>query len=102
MVNQQLSKGNNRLDLTGSIVGGEVKSRRTGHSISLTVPKAVKPKDGVVYTTFALPDGTLVYRPKAVNTDNPWLDGEYDHYDFEDALDDGLNYSNEQRVGKEL
>lgn len=50
------------------------------------------------------PDETIAYKPKAQSQGdkNPWVNGEYDHYDFHEALDHGLDYSDEKRVGKEL
>lgn len=92
------------LDPAEGVFAGEVKTRKTGNSISLTVPKTAKPKDGIQYNTIVFQDGTIVYKPipQSQEDKNPWLDGEYDHYDFRDALDHGLNYSDEKRIGKEL
>lgn len=94
------------LNPADAVFAGEVKTRKTGNSISLTVPKTVKPRDGVQYTTIVFPDGTIVYKPnpqpEPEADKNPWLDGEYDHYDFKDALDHGMDYSDEDRTGREL
>ncbi|MFT8411770.1 MAG: hypothetical protein ABF743_13825 [Schleiferilactobacillus perolens] len=51
------------LDPAEGVFAGEVKTRKTGNSISLTVPKTAKPKDGIQYNTIVFPDGTIVYKP---------------------------------------
>lgn len=92
------------LDPAEGVFVGRVKTRKTGNSISLTVPKAAKLRDGVQYNTFVFPDGTIVYKPKlrSQGDESPWENGEYDHYDFREALSHGLDYSDEKRVGREL
>lgn len=45
------------------VILGKVKSRKSGHSISLTVPANANPKEGIWYTAAYYSDGTLVYRP---------------------------------------
>lgn len=92
------------LDPAEGVFAGKVKTQKVGNSISLPVPRTVKIRDGIQYNTIVFPDGTIVYKPKpqSQGDENPWLDGEYDHCDFREALDHGLNYSDEKRAGKEL
>ncbi|KRM40422.1 hypothetical protein FD47_GL002826 [Lentilactobacillus parafarraginis DSM 18390 = JCM 14109] len=77
---------------------GEFSTRKTGNSLTLTVPKAAGVPAGKRFVLVAKDDGTLEYR--AVHG-NPWLDGEYDDIDFRAELNDVGNYGQQSPIGKE-
>ena len=77
---------------------GTFTVRKTGNSLSLTIPKELGVVSEDIYM-LTENDGTLVYTPQ--KNDNPWTSGEYDYYNFKKDLEEvensGINYS----VGKE-
>ncbi|GHP13302.1 hypothetical protein YK48G_07270 [Lentilactobacillus fungorum] len=77
---------------------GEFATRRTGNSLTLTVPKSAGIPAGKRFVLIIKEDGTLEYRAAK---DNPWLDGEYADIDFKAELNDVGNYGQEPPIGKE-
>ncbi|WP_125582232.1 hypothetical protein [Levilactobacillus cerevisiae] len=77
---------------------GEFTTRKTGNSLSLTVPVGSGISEGQRYLLMMEEDGTLIYK---VQDDNPWLNGDYSDIDFRAEMDDVGNYGVERPVGKE-
>ncbi|ANZ61125.1 hypothetical protein AYR62_10545 [Secundilactobacillus paracollinoides] len=77
---------------------GEFATRRTGNSLTLTVPKSAGVPEGKKFILVSKDDDTLEYRAAK---DNPWLDGTYSDIDFRSELDRVGNYGLESPIGKE-
>ncbi|WP_035181146.1 hypothetical protein [Lentilactobacillus farraginis] len=77
---------------------GEFTTRRSGNSLSLTVPASAGIPEGKKYVLVLTDNGNLEYR--AVHN-NPWLDGDYADIDFRAELSKNGNYGLEKPVGKE-
>lgn len=77
---------------------GEFITRRSGNSISLTVPASAGIPEGKKYVLLITDEGNLEYR--AVHN-NPWLDGDYANIDFRSELAKNGDYGLEKPVGKE-
>lgn len=77
---------------------GEFTTRRTGNSLSLTVPAGSGVLGGQKYLLVMEADGTLVYKPQ---NDNPWLNGDYRDIDFRAEMADVGNFGVENPIGKE-
>ncbi|MBE7387588.1 AbrB/MazE/SpoVT family DNA-binding domain-containing protein [Ligilactobacillus salivarius] len=72
--------------------------RKTGNSLSLTIPKELDVISGDIYM-LTEKDGTLVYTPQRNN--NPWTNGKYDYYDFKKDLAEVENVGIDIPKGKE-
>lgn len=77
---------------------GTFTVRKTGNSLSLTIPKELGVVSGDIYL-LTENDGTLVYTPQ--KNDNPWTNGEYDYYNFKKDLEEVENVGIDYSVGKE-
>lgn len=77
---------------------GEFSTRKTGNSLTLTVPQTAGIPAGKRFVLVAKDDDTLEYR--AVK-DNAWLDGELADINFQTELEDVGNYGDESPMGKE-
>lgn len=77
---------------------GEFTTRKTGNSLSLTVPVSSGVPEGQKYLLTVEEDGTLIY--KAQNT-NPWLNGDLSDIDFQSEMKDVGNFDSGGPVGKE-
>ena len=77
---------------------GEFTARKTGNSLSLTVPVGSGVSEGQKYLLVMEADGTLIYKAQG---DNPWLNGDYRDIDFRAEMADVGNYGVEVPVGKE-
>lgn len=77
---------------------GEFKTRKTGNTLTLTVPSSAGKSAGEKFLLVAKPNGTLEYRSVQAN---PWLDGKYDDIDFQKELNDVGNFGLDEDYGKE-
>lgn len=77
---------------------GTFTVRKTGNSLSLTIPKELGVVSEDIYMLTGN-DGTLVYTPQ--KNDNPWTNGEYDYYNFKKDLEEVENVGIDYSVGKE-
>lgn len=77
---------------------GEFVTRRSGNSLSLTVPADAGIPEGKKYVLVVTGDDTLEYR--AIHS-NPWLDGTYSDINFRAELADTGNYGLEKPIGKQ-
>lgn len=77
---------------------GEFTTRKTGNSLSLTVPVSAGIAEGQKYLLVLEEDGTLIYKAQ---DDNPWLNGEFKDIDFQAELDDVGHYDVIRPIGKE-
>ncbi|MDF7639937.1 hypothetical protein PT285_11045 [Lactobacillus sp. ESL0791] len=76
---------------------GMVVARKTGNSVSLTVPAKLGIKQGQQFSLTQEGNNTLVY--KAIDS-NPWFNGDYDDVDFQEEMKKVGNPDTMQ-VGKE-
>lgn len=77
---------------------GEFTIRKTGNSISLTVPVGSGVPEGQKYLLMVEEDGALIY--KTQNT-NSWLNGDFSDVDFQSEMKDIGNFDSGEPVGKE-
>lgn len=82
---------------TGHVAGNFV-TRKSGNSLSLTVPSDAGIPEGKEYVLTIMEDGTLAYRPQR---QNPWHTSAAKDYDFRSDLHK-INFSEEKRMGREL
>ncbi|WEV39669.1 hypothetical protein OZX56_00760 [Lactobacillus sp. ESL0684] len=76
---------------------GNIIARKTGNSVSLTIPAKAKVKVGQKFKLVQEDSDTLIY--KAIDA-NPWFNGDYDNVDFRKEMSDVGNPDTMQ-VGKE-
>ncbi|KRL20322.1 hypothetical protein [Lentilactobacillus kisonensis] len=79
-------------------IAGSFVARRSGNSLSLTIPADAEVKEGAEYVLEILDDGTLKYKPQQKNI---WHTEKAQNYDFRSDLKK-INYAEEKRFGKEI
>lgn len=79
-------------------VAGNFITRKSGNSLSLTVPSDAGIPEGKEYVLTIMEDGTLAYRPQR---QNPWNTKEAQNYDFRADLKK-INFAEERKMGKEI
>ncbi|ETY73016.1 AbrB/MazE/SpoVT family DNA-binding domain-containing protein [Lactiplantibacillus fabifermentans] len=82
----------------GKIIGRFV-ARKSGNSLSLTIPAEVGVEAGEEFVLVAQDDGSLLYKYQHVN---PWHTKAAKDYDFRADLDKMGNIFEEPRIGQEL
>lgn len=78
---------------------GKFVTRKSGHSVILTVPAETGIKPGQEYTLRVQDDGSLLYEPRHVNF---WHTPDAEKHNFRADLDKIGNFSEEPRIGKEI
>lgn len=87
-----------KVEKQGKIIGRFV-ARKSGNSLSLTIPAEVGVEAGKEFVLVAQDDGSLLYEPQHVN---PWHTKAAKDYDFRGDLDKMGNVFEEPRMGREL
>lgn len=87
-----------KVEKQGKIIGRFV-ARKSGNSLSLTIPAEVGVEAGKEFVLVAQDDGSLLYEPQHVN---PWHTKAAKDYDFRGDLDKMGNVFEETRMGREL